>query len=250
MSVPPVQPHALFRNKALWVGVAISACVGLMLYVATTRFIESDSRERFANHARNGQNTIVARVKSYTDVLRSAASLFRTNDTITRAQFHEYVAGLALRENFPAMDTINYAEYVTQANRLAFERRMRDERATNPAVPLPSQIRPNGPDVGRVRESYSVVTYIEPSSPATRAFGLDLHTNAYVENIILATRDTGQMMNSGTPIGAISGPNRVFLGLRLPIYRPGAPLANVRSAITPEMGSAQNGKNHTVSSRF
>ncbi|WP_229459085.1 sensor histidine kinase [Massilia cavernae] len=211
------------------------------MYLATTRFIESDSRERFANHARNAQNTIVARVKSYTDVLRATASLFRTSDTITRAQFHEYAAGLALQDNFPAIDTINYAEHVTQQTRPAFERRLHEEQDANPGLAISAAIRPNGTEVERVRESYSVVTFIEPSSASTTAFGLDLQTNAYVEKIILATRDSGQMMNSGTPIGAISGPNRAFLGLRLPIYTPGAPLDSVdqrRAAYRGSVGIA------------
>lgn len=237
MFLTPAQAHAFPRYKALWIGAAISSCVGLLFFVATTRFIETDSRERFANHARNAQNTIVARVKSYTDVLRGAASLFRTDETITRTKFHNYVAGLALPENFPAIDTVNYAEFVTQQNRPAFERRMREEKAANPGLPLAGAIRANGIELGRARESYSVVTFIEPSSPEITAFGLDLQTNAYVERIILATRDSGQMMNSGTPIGAISGPNRVFLGLRLPIYRPGAPLNGVEDRRETYVGS-------------
>lgn len=237
MSLTPAQPLAFSRYKALWIGAAISSCVGMLFYVATTRFIESDSRERFANHARNAQNTIVARVKSYTDVLRGAASLFRTSETVSRAQLHEYAEGLALHDNFPAIHTINYAEYVTQAGRPAFERRMRAEQAANPMLPLAGAIRPNGKEQARERESYCVVTFIEPSSPTTTAFGLDLHTNAYVEQIMLATRDTGKMMNSGTPILAISAPNQVFLGLRLPVYQPGATLDSVEQRRAAYRGS-------------
>ncbi|MCC6070043.1 CHASE domain-containing protein [Massilia sp. GCM10020059] len=218
-------------------GALISSCVGLLFYVATTQFIESDSRERFANHARNAQKTIVARVKSYTDVLRGAASLFRTGENISRAQFHEYAEGLALRDTFPAIHTINYAEYVTQAGRPAFEQRMRAEQVANPGLPLSARIRPNGAEQARARESYCVVTFIEPSSATTSAFGLDLHTNAYVEQIMLATRDSGQMMNSGTPILAISSPNHVFLGLRLPVYRPGATLDTIAQRRAAYRGS-------------
>ena len=238
MSPASRQPHALPpRNRVFWMGIAISTLVGALLYVATSRFIESDSRERFANHARNAQNTIVARVKSYTDVLRSAASLFRTTERVTRDQFHEYATGLALSENFPAIDTINYAEFVTEADRPAFEQRMREEMPLFPHLQLVDKIQPNGLDLRKERDSYSVVTYIEPSSPEVAAFGLDLHTNAYVEQIILATRDTGRMMNSGTPIGAISGPNRVFLGLRLPTYKPKAPLNSVADRRAAYLGS-------------
>lgn len=237
MPLTPAQLRTFSKYKAWRAGALISSCVGLIFYIATTKFIESDSRERFANHARNAQNTIVARVKSYTDVLRGAASLFRTSDNITRAQFHEYAEGLALRDTFPAIHTINYAEYVTQAERPAFERRMRAEQVANPGLPLAASIRANGAEQARVRESYCVVTFIEPSFSTTSAFGLDLHTNAYVEQIMLATRDSGQMMNSGTPILAISSPNHVFLGLRLPVYQPGATLDNIAQRRAAYRGS-------------
>lgn len=237
MSPAPSQQHALPPNRVFWMGIAISSLVGALLYLATSALIESDSRERFANHARNAQNTIVARVKSYTDVLRSAASLFRTTERVTRDQFHEYATGLALSENFPAIDTINYAEFVTEENRPAFERRMREEMPLYPHLKLVGKIQPNGLDLRKQRDSYSVITYIEPSSPEVAAFGLDLHTNSYVEQIILATRDTGKMMNSGTPIGAISAPNRVYLGLRLPTYKPKMPLNSVADRRAAYLGS-------------
>ena len=41
-------------------GLPLSLGVGLLFYIATWKSIESDSRERFANHARNAQNTISA----------------------------------------------------------------------------------------------------------------------------------------------------------------------------------------------
>ena len=238
MNLRPARASGTSGYRPLWIGALISSIVGLAFYVATSWFIESDSRERFANHARNAQNTIVARVKSYTDVLRGAASLFRTGETITRSQFTEFASGLGIRENFPAIHSINYAEFVTAAQRPGFERRLRAEQAIYPHLQLPDTIRPNGRELEpRERESYCVVMFDEPSSPHNKAFGLDLHTNPYVEQIMLATRDSGKMMNSGTPILAISAPNQVFLGLRLPVYAPGTELNNVAQRRAAYRGS-------------
>jgi signal transduction histidine kinase len=230
--MPLDQPKVFPRHPALWTGALLSASVGLLFYIATSKSIESDSRERFANHARNAENTISTRIKSYTDLLRGAASLFKTGDNITRTQFHLYAEGLSLARHFPAIDTLNYAEYVRDEDRAAFEQRLRDEQASTPGVPLAPSIKPPGR-----RNDYSVITYIEPHTPATTAFGTDLQANPYVEQSILATRDKGDMMASGTPISAMSGPNRIYLGMRLPVYSLAKPLDTVAQRRAAYRGS-------------
>jgi signal transduction histidine kinase/CHASE1-domain containing sensor protein len=225
IAVPKAQP-------AFWVGVPLSLAVGLLFYLATSTSIESDSRERFGNHARNAQLTIVARIKSYTDVLRGAASLFHTSEAITRSQFHEYVRGLSLQLHFPAIETINYAEFVRDAERAAFERRMDTEGWSERLGHPPFRIHPPGR-----RDEYSVITYIEPERPWEKTAGLDLQANAYIAKTVIATRDSGKLMTSGTPVAAISGPNRVGLGMRLPIYRLGLPVDGVAQRRAAYMGS-------------
>lgn len=209
-------------RRAVWCGAVLSLSVGTVFYIATSSWIESDSRERFANHARNAQKTVDARIKSYTDVLRAATSLFSTSENLTREQFHAYVQGLDLQKNFPAIDTINYAVYVPHGARPAFERFMREEQARYPNLKLPAAIK-----APYVHDSYSVVTFIEPAPPLPGAYGIDLQASGYVENSILGSRDRGYMMNSGTAIEAISSPNNIYLGMRLPVYRYGLPLDTV-----------------------
>ena len=67
------------KRPALWIGLPLSLTVGLAMYLLTANSIETDSRLRFAAHAQNARNIIVARVKSYTDVLRGTASIFQTS---------------------------------------------------------------------------------------------------------------------------------------------------------------------------
>src|SRR4051812_20108365 len=94
-------------RPALWIGVPLSLAVGLLFFIATSQSIEHDTRERFAGHARNGQHAIRARIAAYTNLLRATASLFQTSESISRAQFHAYVASLNLPQNYPAIETIN-----------------------------------------------------------------------------------------------------------------------------------------------
>jgi CHASE1-domain containing sensor protein len=115
----------------MWIGLPLSVAVGLAFYFTTASSIESDSRQRFTAHAQNASNIIVARIKSYTDVLRGTASIFQTSYPLTRRQFHGYVNGLGLPQHFPAIEAISFAEYVKDAERDAFERRMNRELTTD-----------------------------------------------------------------------------------------------------------------------
>ena len=219
-------------RPAMWIGVPLSVAVGLVLYGTTARSIEADSRQRFSAHAQNARNIVVARIKSYTDVLRGTASIFQTSYPLTRRQFHGYVTGLDLPRYFPAIEAISFAEYVKDDNRDAFERRMNAE--------LPPEALGNGPfrilPAGR-RAEYSVLTFIEPLDMGSKAVGFDLQANPQQQAYSAALRDGGQLISSGMPIAAISGRNRTGLGMRLPIYLPHARTSTVEERRAAFVGS-------------
>jgi CHASE1-domain containing sensor protein len=116
--------------------------------LAASKTIEYDAGERFLHQAQNAQYNINSRINAYTDVLRGAASYFHAAEHVDRASFHRYVSGLDIERQFPALDNINYAQYVTAANRAAFERSLRasagetalgyPDRAISPPEPAPS----------------------------------------------------------------------------------------------------------------
>lgn len=98
----------LGAKSAVLIGLCVSSAVGALFYYWTEESIESDSRQRFLNYAQPAKNTINARIKSYTDVLRGTASFFQTSENISRRQFHDYVEGLSIDRFFPAIETINF----------------------------------------------------------------------------------------------------------------------------------------------
>ena len=229
---PVIGPPKLYspHKPVWWVGLAVSAGAGLLFYMATAQSIDNDARERFKNAARSAQSTISARVKSYTDLLRGCASLLQTNESITRVQFHRYVEGLSLSRHFPAIETINYARYITDAERDRFEAQMRAEAGSQAAQPY--TIDPPGR-----RDAYSVLTFIEPSTPWLDKFGLDIQAKPQVAKAMMASRDSGMLSTSGQPISAMSAQNRIGLGMRLPIYRIGLPIDNVERRRAAYLGS-------------
>ena len=215
-----------------WMGVPLSITVGLSLYFFTATSIETDSRERFGGLAQNARNTIDARIKSYTDLLRGTVSLFQISDPLTRQQFHGYVQGLDVPRHFPAIETINFALNIRDDERERFVRQQRSERLAS-GEPLDYfTIAPPGR-----RREYTVVVYVEPEPRWARTLGLDLHANPVMYETFARLRDTGVLVTSGMPIVALSGPNRTALAMRLPVYRMGMPATNVSERRAAYIGS-------------
>ena len=215
-----------------WMGIPLSIAVGLSLYFFTAASIETDSRERFAGLAQNARNTIDARIKSYTDLLRGTVSLFQISDPLTRQQFHGYVQGLDVPNHFPAIETINFALNIRDEERERFVRQIRSERLAS-GEPLDYfTISPPGR-----RDEYMVVVYAEPEQRWAKSLGLDLHANPVLDQAFADVRDTGELMTSGMPIVVLSGPNRTALGMRLPVYRMGMPANSVSERRAAYIGS-------------
>lgn len=227
-------------RSALAIGVLLSSVVGLLFYIATANTIESDAQQRFDNMARSVQNTINGRIKSYTDVLRGSASLFQTDPDLTREQFHRYVEGLALEREFPGVEAINFARFVTDEERPQFEARMRKEMAAaSPNYP-PFRIAPPGR-----RPSYNVIVFIEPVAGWANRFGVDL-TGVYSTGETpthRVMRESGLIAASASRVPFLSGVNRTGLAIRIPIYRVGMPLNTVEQRVAAFIGSVGIGFN-------
>lgn len=232
MHYMPADIKAFTRKRTpFWLGAVLSSAVGLLFYLATANTIESDAQERFNNMARSVQATINGRIKSYNDVLRGSASLFQTSIDLTREQFHSYVDGLSLEKEFPGIESINFARYVTEAERPAYEARMRKEIAAMTSGPPPFRITPPGR-----RTSYTVITYIEPMAAWGHRIGIDFTGGGEVLSLN-QSRDTGQVAATGKPLSNLPGPKRTGLAMRLPIYRNDMPVGTVQERRAAYLGS-------------
>jgi signal transduction histidine kinase len=221
-------------TPGLWLGGLLSFCVGLLFYMATARTIESDARDRFKNVARSAQYTINARIKSYTDVLRASASVFETSHTLSREQFHRFVSGLSLAQQFPAIESVSFARSITDEERDAFETQMTRAGVLAEGDSPDFAIWPPGR-----RPSYSVVVYVEP--PAYRTLirlGYDLETRSEdAQRLLHDSRDIGALSTASMLIQGMPAGNRIGMGMRLPVYRAGAPLGTVEQRRAAYFGS-------------
>ena len=203
------------KTATLWVGgFALALAVGAGLYLGAAHTVAVDTQARFDHLAWSGRQQINGAVHSYADVVRGLAALFQANGgSATRLQFHRYVETLGVAEHYPALESINYAQFVEDGDRAAFVAAVRADRGVAPAGYPDFAIRP----VGR-RPFYTVLTYLEPQLP--EKFGVDLTAGApVVVQTMARARDSGRMAASGRPIVVEHPVRHLGLGLRIPVYR-------------------------------
>jgi signal transduction histidine kinase len=214
-----------------WPGALFSATVGIFFYLVTESWIESDAQQRFVNHALNAKVNLEARIKSYSDLVRAAGSMFHANSPIARTTFHDFVAGLDLPTHYPAVEVLNFAEYVDARDRDKVEQRLRKEYATEIAAGMSVAFKPPGR-----RTAYQILTVAEPVSLLTLV-GLDLWGRPEIIAPYKQMIESGELSHSGVPIPAGTGPNRIVLGMRLPIYKPNMPTNTVEERRAAYLGS-------------
>lgn len=217
----------------LWAaGMSLALVVGLTLFAAAARAVEDDALQRFDYLTRSTQYSLSARVKSYSDLVRGLVALFRTSEGLSRSQFHDYVSGLDLLHNFPAIEALTYAQALDEARRDDFVAAVRADTSLAPGGYPGFAIKPPGR-----RPRYLVLTYLEPMETLADKFGIDIAANPAVGHALDLSRDTGQVGSSGQVIVVRGPPRHIALGMRLPVYRRGAPQGDMAARRAAYMGS-------------
>lgn len=220
-------------KKPLWLlSCVLSLCVGLVFHMAASMSIDNDARMLFDSLTHSTKQNINMRVKSYTDLLRGAASLFRASDQVSREQFRDYVSSLDLRKNFPGVMNLNYCKALDDARRAAFEAAMRRDYPVGRDGYPAFAIDPPGP-----RDWYSVLVYIEPIDSAPEKYGHDIAVRPAVAEVLAQSRDSGDISNSGLPVPMPGRSQLTGMAMRLPVYRNGMPVATVQQRRDAYQGS-------------
>jgi len=221
------------QRALIWLGgLALASLIGAALYGSAATTVEANAALRFDNLARNTQYGIASRIKSYSDITRGLVSLFQTGPQISRLQFHQYVANLDIPRYFPAIETLNWAPQISAAQRAAFVAAVRADTSLDVRGYPEFDIRPAGK-----RELYMPLTYLEPALILREKLGVDVIADPAVARVVMAARDGGQVMASGQPVMVQRPLPHIGMGIRLPVYRPGMPLADVAQRRAAYLGS-------------
>ena len=225
---------ALTRLLLFGGGAALSLLVGGGTHEAARRVVDANASQRFDAQARGAQSRIEAGFASYANVVRGLVGLFHSSDAVpTRVQFQRYVGALDIARNFPAIEGVSFAAWVSDAERERFSAMVREDRSIAANGYPDFSIKP----LGR-RPAYTLMHLVEPAEALRARQGLDIGADPVRARLLDESRDTGAMSVSGVPIMMLDPIPHVALGMRLPVYRSGAPLTSVAQRRAAYLGSA------------
>lgn len=119
----------------------------------------------FEYRARDAQNRIEQRLRTYEQVLRDTHA-YVISAPVTRKGFAQFVAGMRLSKNFPGIQGVGFSLVIPKAELARHTEAMRKEGFPDYAV------RPPGD-----RDPYTSIIYLEPFQDRNlRAFGYDMHS--------------------------------------------------------------------------
>jgi len=201
-------PYGLF---VLAYGLSIAVSWYLSSTAADTA--EDRARVEFDADAQQTRRQIQAGLNSYFEVVRAGAVLLSADNEINGSEFRRFVAGLQLRERYPGLEGIGFAQCVGG----------RSLRRLLRAIDLDgNQVRvwPEG-----LRAEHCPTLFLEPVDQRNRAaLGFDLASEPDLAATLDKARDSGEATASAKlPSLAVreTGWRGDFV-LVVPVYRPGA----------------------------
>src|SRR4029453_5023744 len=174
---------------SLW-ALACALSIVAAWYVASNT--EARARPEFLSHADSARQQIQGRIDAHLDLLRAGSALLTASNEISGIEFSGFVAGLQLKERYPGLRGIGYAEHVRARELRSFLRAMEMDGISKLTV------WPPGP-----RPQYDVVVFLEPKNAQRRAaIGFDLSTDDSVRAAMQRAVETGQpSMSKGLVVG-------------------------------------------------
>jgi signal transduction histidine kinase len=187
----------------------------------TTREGVRDRRQqRFDALAEGTRTAIERRVASYAEALFGLRSLFAVDPDVSRADFHDYLAGSDVIRRFPGAVALSFCPMVPAAERAAFEARVRRDTSLN-GVGYPTfAVHPPGTPGNLV-----VVDYLEPMEDYEPSFGFELTSDPVRRSAVEEARNSGEL-TATAPVTLVQGVRgfllflAVYDGRSLPVTPP------------------------------
>jgi len=133
------------------------------------------------------QSLLMGRLGNYELALRGGAALYASVNTLTQAQWADYVAGLNWAERFPGAIGFGLASYLDQSTLMRMQDRIRSDTGAY------YSIRPAG-----VRPEYGPVVYLSPATlENTGVIGFDMYSDPLRHEAMQLAMERGTAALSG-----------------------------------------------------
>ena len=207
MSRFPALSRATLPYAVLAASLLLTAAAASLMAMAQ----RARDRARFANAVESTRDRITGRLDTYTTLLRGAAGLFAASDTVTRADFREYVGRLHVGQRYPGIQGVGFSRRVTAAELRRFLAAVRAHDAASFHL---------WPDSARAE--YHTIVYLEPQDRRNQAaLGYDMFTDSTRRAAMERARDQGGPASTGrvTLVQEIDARKQPGFLLYVPVYR-------------------------------
>ncbi len=224
--------HPTGNNYVIYliVTLAVMLTLGAWLYASST--VNRQAKEQFDKELSDISKTIQTTIEEYVNASYGIKGLFAASDTVDRTEFSAYITELGLRERYPGLVAIYYAEKVSAQDQKTFSENIRKE-----GYPL-FEIHPETKTDG------FIVNYIEPYNLYKNAHGLDTGSDSYLLKAMVQARDTGKpAITEKVTLQNAERTERAFI-VFFPIYDNHLPIYTVKerqAAIKGYVGAVFNG---------
>lgn len=211
-----------------WLLLLACLLATLLVALAVRNDIDNDARTRFAQAGNEIALKMRERMGAIEFMLRGAAGLFATSDTVSARDWHAWYAALQAHPLASSVQAISWSPWISAAHLPAWEAQVR--RADAPEY----AIRPEGR-----RAAYAPVQFIEPLTFRNRrALGFDNWAEPERRASLERARDTGlatltgkTMLQQETSVDLQAG-SLMFV----PVYRNGMPTDTVEQRRAAVLG--------------
>ena len=222
----------VWMRSIAWLELAAGLLLSAFAFNYMSAQVAREVRANFIDHCETIEHTIAIRLGSYTDVLVGMRGFMSHSEMVTRAEFHQYAAGLDLPRRHPGLISVNFARELDGRAKQAFIQGVRRDTGVESQGYPDFDILPAGE-----RDSYHVMDYVQPPRIPSPLMGTDLKAySSSAAEVVAIARDTG-----GVAAGSreIPGAASHQWGLRLATYRNDAPTGTLRerrAALTGSVG--------------
>jgi CHASE1-domain containing sensor protein len=197
-----------------WIMLGIGLLITLWVSLQVKRGIEHEAVKQAGFTYDQATLRVQERLNAYALILRGAAGLFATSDTVTRQAWRAYVEKLRTGETVPGVQGIGFAQLIPPEGLARHVEQIRQEGFPDYSVRPPGQ-----------RAITSAIIYLEPFRDRNlRAFGFDMFSEPTRRAAMEQARDTGSAALSGKVELVQETGKDVQSGtlMYVPVYRNGA----------------------------
>lgn len=209
------------REPFLW--PVSSLLLALLLF--SIQLVWRDAQQRYTAQLQADANEIVSliddRLTRYEQAIQSASAFFLASQQVEQHEFSVFARTVI--NQLPALQSAGWAQRVLQADRSAFEQRMRETGIPDFVIREPGA---QGPPAG-ARAEYYPLTYVEPFAERRPVLGMDMAVEPIRRNAFAQARDSGQVVMTGPIRPYVASVETPAVLLMTPVYDAGSPPQDV-----------------------